>query len=79
VTAVETETNARVVVAPARRQPVFKHHDLPAVDDPGRVGPVDGLSTAEILALLPSSPIWTHRVYLTTRVRYLNGARTILD
>lgn len=74
----ETETDARVVAAPARRRPVFKHHDL-ASDDPGRVGPVDGLSTAEVLALLPSSPIWAHRVYPTTRVRYLNGARAILD
>ncbi|MFD9951394.1 tyrosine-type recombinase/integrase [[Kitasatospora] papulosa] len=70
----------RAGTGPAPAKPLFIEHDLKA--DKERVGPHDHLTRDEILALLPTSPLWPQRTYSrgtwpgTIR---LAGAAKILD
>ncbi|MFJ4188228.1 tyrosine-type recombinase/integrase [Kitasatospora sp. NPDC089509] len=69
----------RAGTGPVPARPLFVEHDLKA--DEHRVGPHDHLTRGEILALLPTSPVWPQPKYRgvapgTTR---LAGASKILD
>ena len=63
---------------PSPRSPhIFKrHHEF--LDDPNRVGPVDGLSVEEILMLAPTLPAWRDEQPSHRRDR-LTSARMVLE
>lgn len=62
---------------PASTSPVLTPHEPPR-NTPVGVGPIDRLSTDEVLALFPSVPVWSNGSPRARRCR-LAGARKILD
>jgi hypothetical protein len=70
----------RAGTGPTPARPLFVEHDLKADED--RIGPHDRLSRDEVLALLPTSPVWPQRKYsrgLAPGTIRLAGAGKILD
>ncbi|WP_369198950.1 hypothetical protein [Streptomyces djakartensis] len=70
----------RAGTGPAPAKPLFIEHDLTA--DKERVGPHDHLTRDEVLALLPTSPLWPQRTYsrgMWPGTIRLAGAAKILD
>jgi site-specific recombinase XerD len=61
-----------------RPVPIFKRHDE-LLDAPLRRGPIDHWSIGQVLARLPSLPVWPSSDHHGDRLQRLNGARMVLE